>query len=273
MTIWPVPDSLTWRGPDAIRVLAGKSIGHCILNQEEINALVANWPCTSRSGRGPVKRRRPAGVRTRRARRQWSLHQAGVPFEIVPGVTAGLGALAYAGIPVTHRESSSAVAFVTGHGDPECDPGQSRLDWPALARFPGTLVVYMGVTSYRGDLPHLDSIRGNLATLQPRSIESGTLSSQRTQVGTLNTIAGLAIRRRPAPPCSFDCRIGRRPSGGTGLVRDLTAIRPANFDDPSPDMKRYEPRRSSSHWVRKCSSRPPSKSGPITDSAPLDECH
>ena len=48
-----------------------------------------------------------------------SLQQAGVPFEIVPGVTAGLGVTAYAGIPVTHREAASAVAFVTGHGDPE----------------------------------------------------------------------------------------------------------------------------------------------------------
>ena len=53
------------------------------------------------------------------ARRRRRFDEAGIPFEIVPGVTAGLGVTAYAGIPVTHREASSAVAFVTGHGDPE----------------------------------------------------------------------------------------------------------------------------------------------------------
>ncbi|HZT82801.1 MAG TPA: uroporphyrinogen-III C-methyltransferase [Gemmataceae bacterium] len=73
-----------------------------------------------------------------------ALRQAGVPFEIVPGVTAALGAAACAGIPLTDRRLASAVAFVAGHESPG-KPG-SALDWPALARFPGTLVFYMGVT-------------------------------------------------------------------------------------------------------------------------------
>ena len=64
-------------------------------------------------------------------------------FEVVPGITAGVAAPAYAGIPVTHRELASGVAFVTGHEDP--DKPESSLDWAALARFPGTLVFYMGV--------------------------------------------------------------------------------------------------------------------------------
>src|SRR5438477_233234 len=64
-------------------------------------------------------------------------------FEVVPAVTAGIAAPAYAGIPVTDRDEASAVAFVTGHEDP-AKPG-SALDWDALARFPGTLVFYMGV--------------------------------------------------------------------------------------------------------------------------------
>src|SRR5581483_561855 len=72
-----------------------------------------------------------------------ALHAAGVPFEIVPGVSAGLGAAAFAGIPLTHRLHASAVAFVTGHENPEkCQP----IDWSALARFPGTLVIYMGMS-------------------------------------------------------------------------------------------------------------------------------
>ena len=110
------------------------------------------------------------------------LARHGIPFEIVPGVTAGVGATAYAGIPVTHRGASSAVAFVTGHGDPEAEEaeqaGASRthLDWPALARFPGTLVVYMGVT-------HLAAIcrtlikAGKPAQTPAAVIESGTLAS------------------------------------------------------------------------------------------------
>src|ERR671924_1463380 len=76
-----------------------------------------------------------------------ALAAAGVPFEVVPGVTAGVAAPAYAGIPVTHRDAASAVAFVTGHEDPEKD--ESALDWDALGRFPGTLVLYMGVRRLR----------------------------------------------------------------------------------------------------------------------------
>ena len=132
-------------------------------------------------------------------RRRWRSSAAGIPFEIVPGVTAGVGVTAYAGIPVTHRAAASAVAFVTGHGDPESDPGQSRLDWPALARFPGTLVVYMGVT-------HLAAICRTLLKLgkpgdTPAAvIESGTLAWQRTEVGTLATIAEVASQRSVQPP-------------------------------------------------------------------------
>jgi uroporphyrinogen III methyltransferase/synthase len=73
-----------------------------------------------------------------------ALHEAGVPFEVVPGVTAALGTAAYAGFPLTHRAVSSAVAFVTGHENP--DKPETALDWEALARFPGTLVFYMGIS-------------------------------------------------------------------------------------------------------------------------------
>ena len=78
-----------------------------------------------------------------------ALAAAGVDFEVVPGVTAGVAAPAYAGIPVTHRDDASAVAFVTGHEDP--GKAESALDWDALARFPGTLVLYMGVKRPRRD--------------------------------------------------------------------------------------------------------------------------
>src|SRR5262249_27188615 len=71
------------------------------------------------------------------------LRAAGIPYEIVPGVTAGLAAAVCAGIPLTHRSYSSAVALITGHENPE--KPESALDWAVLARFPGTLAVYMGM--------------------------------------------------------------------------------------------------------------------------------
>jgi uroporphyrinogen III methyltransferase/synthase len=71
------------------------------------------------------------------------LRAAGIPYEIVPGVTAALAAAASTEIPLTHRATASAVAFITGHENPT--KPESSLDWPALARFPGTLVVYMGM--------------------------------------------------------------------------------------------------------------------------------
>lgn len=72
-----------------------------------------------------------------------SLRQAGIPYEIVPGITAAVAAAAYAEIPLTHRACASAVALVTGHENPT--KPESSLDWAALARFPGTLAIYMGM--------------------------------------------------------------------------------------------------------------------------------
>jgi uroporphyrinogen III methyltransferase/synthase len=182
---------------NAERILAGKSVGHCILTQDEINELlIAN----ARAGRVVVRLKGGDPlVFGRGGEEASSLHEAGIPFEIVPGVTAGLGATAYAGIPVTHREASSAVAFVTGHGDPEnaADPG--RLDWSALARFPGTLVVYMGVTHLAAVCRTLIS-QGKPGGTPAAVIESGTLASQRSWVATLETIAPIGLRAGVRPP-------------------------------------------------------------------------
>ncbi len=84
-------------------------------------------------------------VFARTAEEAEALRDAGIEFEIVPGITAALAAGSYAGIPITHRRFASAVALVTGHEEP--GKSQSSLDWDALARFPGTLVIYMGVTT------------------------------------------------------------------------------------------------------------------------------
>jgi uroporphyrinogen III methyltransferase/synthase len=119
------------------------------------------------------------------------LSAAEIPFEVVPGVTAGIAAPAYAGIPVTHRDLASAVAFVTGHEDPTKE--DSALDWGALAVFPGTLVIYMGVAR----LPLIAErlIAGGRDPQEPAAvIERGTLPDQRVLEGSLATIASLPAR-------------------------------------------------------------------------------
>ena len=116
-----------------------------------------------------------------------ALAAAGVPFEVVPGVTAGVAAPAYAGIPVTHRDAASAVAFVTGHEDPE--KPESALDWDALARFPGTLVFYMGIEKLPRIARAADRGRARPGASRPRWSSAGTHPGQRTVVDTLGGIA------------------------------------------------------------------------------------
>jgi uroporphyrinogen III methyltransferase/synthase len=114
------------------------------------------------------------------------LRAAGIEFEVVPGVTAGVAASAYAGIPVTHRDDASAVAFVTGHEDPE--KAETALDWEALARFPGTLVLYMGVKRL-GDNAAALIAAGRDPDQPAAAVERGTMDGQRTVVATLGTLA------------------------------------------------------------------------------------
>jgi uroporphyrinogen III methyltransferase/synthase len=118
-----------------------------------------------------------------------ALREAGLPFEVVPGVTAGVAAAAYAGIPVTHRGLASAVAFVTGHEDPAKD--EFHVDWAALARFPGTLVFYMGVRRLARIAEQLVAA-GRDADEPAAVVMRGTLPGQRSVQATLAGIAGAA---------------------------------------------------------------------------------
>ena len=113
------------------------------------------------------------------------LRAAAVPFEVVPGVTAGVAAPAYAGIPVTHRDHASAVALITGHEDP--GKPEPVLDWSALAGFPGTLVLYMGVRQLPVIVERLLGA-GRPAEEPAAVVERGTLSAQRTVRATLQTL-------------------------------------------------------------------------------------
>ena len=126
-----------------------------------------------------------------------ALREAGVEFEVVPGVTAGVAASAYAGIPVTHRDEASAVAFVTGHEDPE--KAATALDWEALARFPGTLVFYMGVKRLRDNAAALIAA-GRDAGEPAAAIERGAMAGQRTVVATLGALADAVEREGVGAP-------------------------------------------------------------------------
>ena len=115
-----------------------------------------------------------------------ALDGAGIPFRIVPGITAGIGGLAYAGIPVTHRDTNSAVTFLTGHDSDGAVPG--GLDWRAIARGAPVLVLYMASR-------HLPSIAERLMSGGRRSeepvavISKATTAEQRVVVSTLGEIA------------------------------------------------------------------------------------
>jgi uroporphyrinogen III methyltransferase/synthase len=115
-----------------------------------------------------------------------ALRQAGIPFEVVPGVTAALGVSACAGIPLTHRGHASAVAFVTGHENP-LKP-ESALDWQSLARFPGTLVIYMGMSR----LPQIAALLmqyGKSEETPSAVVQWGTTGEQRTVEARLRDIS------------------------------------------------------------------------------------
>ncbi len=126
-----------------------------------------------------------------------ALAAAGVSFEIVPGVTAGVAAPAYAGIPVTHRGLASAVTFVTGHEDPS--KSDSDVDWASLARGGGTLVLYMGVKRLPGIVAAL-SKAGMSGDTPAAIVEWGTWPRQRTVQSTLARIAQAARDARVTAP-------------------------------------------------------------------------
>ncbi len=135
--------ALLQHAPQAEKISVGKHGQSRIWTQPEIiEEMLRHVRAGKRVAR--LKGGDPA-VFARTADETEALRDAGVPFEIVPGITAALAAGSYAGIPITHRRYASAVALVTGQEEP--GKAASALDWDALARFPGTLVVYMGVTT------------------------------------------------------------------------------------------------------------------------------
>ena len=180
-----IPDgALDGARDDAVLVDVGKVGGGTQVPQKETNDLLLEH---GRAGREVVRLKGgDPFVFGRGGEEAQLLRRAGIDFSVVPGVTAGVAAPAYAGIPVTQRAMAAAVAFVTGHEDPGKD--ETQVDWPALAAFPGTLVFYMGVRKLDRIASQL--VAGGRAPSEPVAVvERGTFADQRTVSGTLADIA------------------------------------------------------------------------------------
>jgi uroporphyrinogen III methyltransferase/synthase len=189
------PGALDGAREDAELVYVGKAPGKPSVPQEEIGERLIE---AARAGKSVVRLKGgDPFVFGRGGEEGEALREAGVEFELVPGITAGVAASAYAGIPVTHRDDASAVAFITGHEDPEKEG--SALDWEALARFPGTLVFYMGVKRL-GDNAAALVAAGRDPEEPAAAVERGTMEGQRTVVATLGTLAEAVAREQVEAP-------------------------------------------------------------------------
>jgi uroporphyrinogen III methyltransferase/synthase len=189
------PGALAGARADAELVYVGKAPGRAAVPQEEIGERLIE---AAQAGKSVVRLKGgDPFVFGRGGEEGEALRAAGIEFEVVPGVTAGVAASAYAGIPVTHRDDASAVAFVTGHEDPE--KPETAVDWEALARFPGTLVLYMGVKRLRDNATALIAA-GRDPGEPAAAVERGTMAAQRTVVATLDTLADAVEREGIAAP-------------------------------------------------------------------------
>ncbi|MBI5441151.1 MAG: uroporphyrinogen-III C-methyltransferase [Deltaproteobacteria bacterium] len=190
------PDLLGWAPASAEKVWMGK-VGHAHqLPQAEITAALVE-----RAREGKVVVRLKGGDPTifgRLGEEATALAEAGIPFEIVPGVTAASGAAAYAGIPLTHRDFAPSVTFVTGHRRKDGEAGP-EIEWEALGRASGTLVLYMGIK-------HLKEVAAELiaAGRSPETpvalVRRATWADQQVVQGTLADIAVKVEASKIGPP-------------------------------------------------------------------------
>lgn len=189
------PVLLGYARPDAERIYVGKSRGRHSIPQDEINQLlvdkaVAGLKVARLKGGDPY-------VFGRGGEEAAFLQQQQIPFEVVPGVTAGFAAAAYAGIPLTHRDITTSLALLTGHERPERK--LSSLDWQKLATGLGTLIFYMGMTNLKMISEKLIK-HGRAADTPVAVIQWATLPRQRTITGRLDDIAERVAEAGIEPP-------------------------------------------------------------------------
>jgi uroporphyrinogen III methyltransferase/synthase len=180
---------------DARRIFAGKASGAHVLAQERINALLIAY---ARSGQRVVRLKGgDPFVFGRGGEEAEALATAGIPFEVVPGLSAAVAVPAYAGIPVTHRGAASSFAVVTGHEDE--GKAETAVDWARLATAVDTLVILMGARS----LPRIARALldgGRRGDTPVAVVRWGTTDAQTTLVGRLDEIGELAESVGLAPP-------------------------------------------------------------------------
>ena len=179
----------------AERIYAGKICGRHNQGQDEINAVLVEKGLA-----GKVVVRLKGGdpfVFGRGGEECQALQQAGVRFEVVPGITAAIGAGAYAGIPLTHRDFTASVKLITGQEGKDKD--ESNIDWAGLARDNGTIVFYMGITTLRRNMEQLVA-HGRSPQTPVALVRWGTTSGQQVLTGTLADIADRAEKIGFKPP-------------------------------------------------------------------------
>lgn len=192
------PELLSQARPDAEIIYAGKKAGNHTLPQEQINELLRDY-----SLEGKRVARLKGGdpfVFGRGGEEATTLAEAGVPFEIVPGVSSAIAVPAYAGIPVTHRDFVSSFTVITGHERNGIEGGdKTRLDWDALVRIGGTLVFLMGVGQLDKIAERLTEA-GMPADTPVAVVRWGTYQDQQTVTGGLTEIAELVKAAGIKPP-------------------------------------------------------------------------
>jgi len=173
------------------RVYVGKSSNQHTMTQDQINAVLVQKAreVAARKSGGVVVRLKGGDpyVFGRGGEEGEFLRAHGVPFVEVPGITSGIAATAYAGIPVTHRDFTSSITLVTGHEKADADPNDPRVNYEALAKLNGTMVFYMGVKALPQTTTRLMAA-GLSADTPAAVIRWGTHPHQRTVVGTVGTI-------------------------------------------------------------------------------------
>jgi uroporphyrinogen III methyltransferase/synthase len=178
------PEMLAWAREDAEIIYAGKKAAEHTLSQEEINKLIVE---KARDGKSVVRLKGgDPFVFGRGAEEAKEIADAGIAFEIVPGITSAIAGPAYAGIPVTHRAENSHVTFFTGHEDPS--KLERAIDYAALARLGGTQVMLMGVERI-AQITQEMLAQGVRADLPVALVRWATTGRQQTLIGTLENIA------------------------------------------------------------------------------------
>lgn len=186
---------LDHRRPDAELIYVGKQGGRHTLPQEEINALIIQ---KAREGR--IVARLKGGdpfIFGRGGEEAEELVDNGIPYEVVPGVTAATAVPTYAGIPLTHREHTASVAFVTGHEDPTKE--ESKVHWDRIATGIGTLVFFMGMKNLKSIVDNLTTHGRSLDT-PIALIQWGTRTDQKVVTGTLGDIVPKVKEAKLGPP-------------------------------------------------------------------------